>query len=103
VKGAFLIGDTREKIHAAWGLFTPCTPVDSLLEAVSEATRNAVAGDVVLLSPACSSFDQFRNYQHRGDVFKQAVMALKGVRNCAKSSGRDAEELDCFTETTKSM
>jgi len=102
VKGAYFIGETREKIHAAWGLFTPCTPVDSLLEAVSEAARNAAAGDVVLLSPACSSFDQFRNYQHRGDVFKQAVMALKGARNCAKSSGRGAEELDCFTETTKS-
>ena len=36
-----------------------------------------VPGDVVLLSPACSSFDQFRNYQHRGDVFREAVLALQ--------------------------
>lgn len=76
VKGAFLIGETREKIRAAWSLFTPCTLKDSLLEAVVEAAASAVSGDVVLLSPACSSFDQFQNYQHRGDVFRQAVAAL---------------------------
>ena len=76
VKGAMLMGETREKIRAAWSLFTPCTLVDTLVEAVSEAARNAVAGDVVLLSPACSSFDQFRNYQHRGEVFREAVLGL---------------------------
>jgi UDP-N-acetylmuramoylalanine--D-glutamate ligase len=75
-KGAFLIGETREKIRAAWSLFTPCTLADSLLEAVQMAADGAVAGDVVLLSPACSSFDQFQNYQHRGEVFRQAVRAL---------------------------
>ena len=74
VKGAFLIGETREKLRGAWSLFTPCTLSDSLLEAVAEAARNAVAGDIVLLSPACSSFDQFQNYQQRGDVFRQAVL-----------------------------
>ena len=77
-KGVFLIGETREKIRAAWSLFTPCTLTDSLVEAVSEAARNAVPGDVVLLSPACSSFDQFQNYQHRGEVFRQAVQNLPG-------------------------
>ena len=73
VKHAFLLGETREKLRAAWGLFTPCTTVDSLLEATLEAARKAVPGDVVLLSPACSSFDMFQNYQHRGEVFRQAV------------------------------
>ncbi len=73
VKHAFLLGETREKIRAAWGLFTPCTVVDTLLEATLEAARKAVPGDVVLLSPACSSFDMFQNYQHRGEVFRQAV------------------------------
>lgn len=76
VKHAFLLGETREKIRAAWSLFTPCTLVDSLPEAVSKAAAAAVAGDVVLLSPACSSFDMFQNYQHRGEVFRQAVRAL---------------------------
>jgi UDP-N-acetylmuramoylalanine--D-glutamate ligase len=73
VKGAFLLGATREKLRAAWGLFTPCTLVGSLLEAVQLAAASAVSGDVVLLSPACSSFDMFQNYQHRGDVFRNAV------------------------------
>jgi UDP-N-acetylmuramoylalanine--D-glutamate ligase len=77
VKGAFLFGEMREKIRAAWGLFTPCSIMPTLLEAVAEAARRAKPGDVVLLSPACSSFDQFRNYQHRGEVFREAVQALK--------------------------
>jgi UDP-N-acetylmuramoylalanine--D-glutamate ligase len=73
VKGAFLIGETRHKIQAAWGLFTPCSAMDSLQSAVAEAAHQAVPGDVVMLSPACSSFDQFQNYVHRGEVFRQAV------------------------------
>ncbi len=79
VKQAYLMGETREKIRAAWSLFTPCALVDSLLEAVADAARNAVPGDVVLLSPACSSFDQFKNYQHRGEIFRQAVMRLQAT------------------------
>jgi UDP-N-acetylmuramoylalanine--D-glutamate ligase len=77
VKGAFLFGETREKIRAAWSLFTPCATVSTLLEALTEAAKRAESGDVVLLSPACSSFDQFRNYQHRGDVFRQGVAQLR--------------------------
>jgi len=78
VKGVFLIGEEAENLRAAWSLFTPCTPVGSLLEAVSEAARHASEGDVVLLSPACSSFDQFRDYQHRGEVFCQVVKTICG-------------------------
>jgi len=77
VKRACLIGETREKIRAAWSLFTPCAVVDSLLEAVQHCAANAVPGDVVLLSPACSSFDMFQNYQHRGEVFRESVERLK--------------------------
>jgi UDP-N-acetylmuramoylalanine--D-glutamate ligase len=76
VKGVFLLGEAAEKIRAAWSLFTPCLMVDSLLEAVTKSAENAASGDVVLLSPACSSFDMFRNYQHRGEVFRDAVKAL---------------------------
>jgi UDP-N-acetylmuramoylalanine--D-glutamate ligase len=73
VKGAFLLGETRDKIRISWESFTPCTTVDSLLEGVSKAAEKAVGGDVVLLSPACSSFDMFRNYEHRGEMFRMAV------------------------------
>lgn len=81
VKHAILLGETREKLRAAWSLFTPCTLVDSLLEAVNEAVRNAASGDVILLSPACSSFDLFRDYRHRGEVFRQAVGQLQRTSN----------------------
>jgi UDP-N-acetylmuramoylalanine--D-glutamate ligase len=88
VKRAFLLGETREKIRAAWSLFTPCTPVASLLEAVQMSAAHAVPGDVVLLSPACSSFDMFQNYHHRGEVFRQAVQQLM------QTARDDASECD---------
>lgn len=81
VKHAILVGEAREKLRAAWSLFTPCTLADSLLEAVNEAVKNAAPGDVVLLSPACSSFDLFRDYRHRGEVFRQAVEQLQRTTN----------------------
>ena len=86
VKGAFLLGESREKLRAAWSLFTPCTLQDSLLEAVRNAAENAETGDVVLLSPACSSFDMFQNYQHRGEVFRQAVEQWKETAGDAHST-----------------
>jgi UDP-N-acetylmuramoylalanine--D-glutamate ligase len=99
VKGAFLFGETREKIRAAWSLFTPCTAVSTLLEAFSEAVKRAEPGDVILLSPACSSFDQFRNYQHRGDVFRQAVRALASpAANVAAASGAGQQTVNNFVK-----
>jgi UDP-N-acetylmuramoylalanine--D-glutamate ligase len=88
VKRAFLIGETREKLRAAWSLFTPCTLAGTLLEAVQLSAADAVSGDVVLLSPACSSFDMFQNYQHRGEVFREAVG--QWMKSSRKVAGRDA-------------
>jgi UDP-N-acetylmuramoylalanine--D-glutamate ligase len=93
VKRAFLLGETREKIRAAWSLFTPCTVVDSLLEAVQQSAVNAVPGDVVLLSPACSSFDMFQNYQHRGEVFRQAVSTLEQTTGGGAGAGHTSAGL----------
>jgi UDP-N-acetylmuramoylalanine--D-glutamate ligase len=76
VKHAFLMGEAGEKIRAAWSLFTPCMVVNSLLEAITEAVKSAASGDVVLLSPACSSFDQYRDYQERGEIFCQLVKSI---------------------------
>ncbi len=84
VKHAFLVGEAGQRMRSAWSIFTPCTVASSLLEAVAEAAKNATSGDVVLLSPACSSWDQFRNHQHRGEVFCQAVKSIgSGVREGA--------------------
>jgi UDP-N-acetylmuramoylalanine--D-glutamate ligase len=76
VKHAFLIGEAAEKIRAAWSLFTPCTVCPTLVKAVADAAKIATSGDVVLLSPACSSLDQFRNYQERGERFSQTVKSI---------------------------
>jgi UDP-N-acetylmuramoylalanine--D-glutamate ligase len=50
--------------------------LDTLEETVARAHAAAKAGEVVLLSPACASFDQFRDFEHRGETFRDAVMAL---------------------------
>ena len=72
-----LIGRDASLIAAA--LATSDVPVlqaDSLPAAVEMAAEQAQAGDAVLLSPACASFDMFRSYEHRAEVFRQAVAAL---------------------------
>ena len=71
-----LFGQAKEIIARALGTLTETVIVDDLYEAVRDAASHARAGDVVLLSPACSSFDQFRNYAERGKVFKSLVQQL---------------------------
>ncbi len=79
-KAAILLGQTAPKIRDAIQLFpeagTKIQIVDSLTEAIQLAARLAVSGDVVLLSPACSSYDMFDNFQHRGQEFTKLVLAL---------------------------
>ena len=76
VKLAVLIGETQEEIDRAWGEVTPCERAGTMGEAVRVAASHARCGDTVLLSPACASFDMFKNYEHRGDEFKKEVLAL---------------------------
>lgn len=68
-----LLGEDAERIGAALGDRIPQTRVKDMADAVNTAQRLAHAGDVVLLSPACASFDMFNGYAHRGQVFMQLV------------------------------
>lgn len=77
VKAIVCIGVDNEKIHDAFeGMVPAITDVRSAEEAVFTAFLLASKGDVVLLSPACASFDLFKNYEDRGDQFRQAVREL---------------------------
>jgi UDP-N-acetylmuramoylalanine--D-glutamate ligase len=76
VKKMILFGAAKEKIRAALGNLTETVIVDSLDAAVREAASSASPGDVVLLSPACSSFDMFRDYTERGKKFRALVQEL---------------------------
>ena len=71
-----LIGRDAGLIEAVLGPSVARVHAADMAEAVSLAARHAVPGDRVLLSPACASFDMFRNYEHRGEVFAQAVRGL---------------------------
>ena len=77
VKHLILLGEASELIAAALGNLVPTVRVSSMQEAVTNAHQAAASGDVVLLSPACSSFDLFRSYAHRGDVFQCEVNKLR--------------------------
>jgi UDP-N-acetylmuramoylalanine--D-glutamate ligase len=76
VREAVLIGRDAPLIAAALDGACATHSAASMNAAVAEAARVAVAGDTVLLSPACASFDMFRDYGHRGDVFAAAVRKL---------------------------
>jgi UDP-N-acetylmuramoylalanine--D-glutamate ligase len=76
VKLAIFNGAARDKMAAALEGATQIESVATLREAVEHAARAARPGDTVLLSPACSSFDQFKDYAERGNVYKELVRAL---------------------------
>ena len=70
VKHCFSFGQTKDHFKE---IFSHQTSVETMEEAFLEAMKMAQEGDVVLLSPACSSFDQFKNYEIRGEIFKEIV------------------------------
>ena len=76
VRVVYTIGTAAEKIRRALDGVVKMVGAETLDRAVSEAAKAAVPGDVVLLAPACSSFDQFENYEHRGRAFRELVLAL---------------------------
>ena len=77
VKVVYTIGAAAEKIQSHIQGATSIIPAATIEAAVKQAAQSAHPGDVVLLAPACASFDQFNNYEHRGKVFKELVLALR--------------------------
>lgn len=77
VKHIIAIGDSKQKVYDYFKDILPVTMAADMEDAVIKARQNAISNDVVLLSPACASFDMFDNYEHRGRVFKDIVNSLK--------------------------
>jgi UDP-N-acetylmuramoylalanine--D-glutamate ligase len=77
VKQLVLLGEAAGKIREALAGTADMSEAKSLEEAILQCKRGAQPGDVVLLAPACASFDMFQNYEHRGNVFKKFVRDLQ--------------------------
>jgi len=73
---AVLIGEMQTTLSRVWGQTLPCHPAVDLEDAVQQAQRLAKPGSVVLLSPGCSSYDMFKNFEERGSLFRQMVNEL---------------------------
>jgi len=84
VKRLIMLGEAKEEIASAIGHLVPSGTVGTMAEAVESAARAAKAGDAVLLSPACASFDMFRSYSDRGRQYQEIVQHIKDT----KSTGR---------------
>ncbi|HZZ15266.1 MAG TPA: cyanophycin synthetase, partial [Candidatus Sulfotelmatobacter sp.] len=81
VKRVYTIGAAAEKIEgqiAASGV--EIVHAETLENALRKASAVAEVGDVVVLAPACASFDQFKSYEHRGQLFKDVVLGLAGTK-----------------------
>jgi len=79
VRAVYTIGAAAEKIESQIADTVDVVRCQTLERAVDQAASEAKSGEIVLLAPACSSFDQFENYEHRGQCFKQYVLARQGV------------------------
>jgi len=77
VRCVYTIGAAAEKIQKHIAGVTKIVSSGTMDAAIRQASASALPGDIVLLAPACASFDQFQNYEHRGKVFKELVLALR--------------------------
>lgn len=76
VRKMIVIGTTKEQLRRTFADVVPLSVCGTLPEAVALARSDARAGDIVVLSPMCASFDMFKDYEHRGQVFKEIVSQL---------------------------
>jgi UDP-N-acetylmuramoylalanine--D-glutamate ligase len=83
IRKAYLIGEAAEEFAATLGVNVPHEITGTLDKALAAAAhdveKSAATEPAVLLSPACASFDQYRNFEIRGDAFRDLVRALPGV------------------------
>jgi UDP-N-acetylmuramoylalanine--D-glutamate ligase len=86
-KRVYTIGAAAEKIELQIAGAAPVLRAETLKTAVKRAAESAAPGDIVLLAPACASFDQFESYEHRGRVFKEAVQALAARKTPSEVGG----------------
>jgi UDP-N-acetylmuramoylalanine--D-glutamate ligase len=77
VRKMILIGEDARTIETEIGAAAPYEHASDMKDAVNKSFAAAAAGDVVLLAPACASFDMFESFEHRGRIFKDAVSSLK--------------------------
>ncbi len=77
VRAVVAVGESADKVVKAFAGSVPVSKASSMGDAVTRCAGAAREGDVVLLSPACASFDWFDNYEHRGRAFKEAVWAMQ--------------------------
>lgn len=77
VKALICLGKDNSKLMDHYGDKVPAISASSLKKAIKEATALAEKGDIVLLSPACASFDLFKSYEDRGDQFREEVLTLR--------------------------
>ncbi len=87
-KRVYTIGAAAAKIESQIGTAVPVTSAQTLESAVRKAADLASEGDIVLLAPACASFDQFPNYEERGRVFKELVQSLAALHSESPTGGR---------------
>jgi UDP-N-acetylmuramoylalanine--D-glutamate ligase len=80
VRAVYTIGSAAQKIESHLRGVVPIRSCETLEKAVADAACAAHPGDVVLLAPACSSFDQFENYEQRGRIFKELVLEGRGFK-----------------------
>ena len=83
VAAAYTIGDAGPMFADLLAPYMPVTRSEMMCEAIRQAIEVAAPGDIVMLSPACASFDQFRDYEARGDSFRQLVEALNAAGGTA--------------------
>jgi len=91
---AYLIGEAADAFAAQLGSavdHVPCGTLDRAVEAAAaDASRSVAKEPVVLLSPACASYDQFANFEKRGEAFRRIVMALDGAQSVTPERGKAA-------------